>query len=290
VRDLNVRYPGQLIDIGGRRLHAQLMGEGAPGVVLEAGFPGAGTSLDWGLVLPAISRFTTVIAYDRAGLGSSDPGPLPRSAASITSDLSALLARVRLPRPLVLVGHSGGGIIVREFCVSSGEAVAGVVLVDSSHEEQRERLPSTSRELQQMRRLLLVARALGRVGLLSAVVRMLGRRLLTPVHRQLPVPNQELRLGLFADTKNVEGALAELRAVPDVVRGPPPKLGDVPLIALSAERHRVQGWDELQRELASCSTRGTRRTVAGAGHYIQIESPEAVVDAVRELVDGQRSA
>jgi pimeloyl-ACP methyl ester carboxylesterase len=127
--------PGKLVDVGGHRLHITCMGEGSPTVVLEAGL--SCTSLDWSHVLPAIAQFTRVCAYDRAGCGWSDPGPWPRTGQTIVNELHTLLDEGGVTGPLVLVGHSYGGLLVRLYASYYPDAVAGLVLVDAAHEDQR---------------------------------------------------------------------------------------------------------------------------------------------------------
>ncbi|MGH2515236.1 MAG: alpha/beta fold hydrolase, partial [Ktedonobacterales bacterium] len=139
------RYPapGRLVDIGGSRLHLTRTGAGGPTVVLDAGL--AGFSLDWGLVTPQVAQYTTVCAYDRAGYGWSDPGPLPRTSSRIAAELHALLRRAGVAPPYVLVGHSFGGFNVRLFAEHYPHEVAGMVLVDVSHEDFASRLPHEMR-------------------------------------------------------------------------------------------------------------------------------------------------
>jgi pimeloyl-ACP methyl ester carboxylesterase len=123
--------PGELVDIGGRRLHVQISGNAsvsAPTVVLEAGL--AATSLSWASVQPLIGAFARVASYDRAGLGWSDDAVAPATARNAADDLHLLLSRAELPAPYILVGHSLGGLIVRVFQQLHPELVAGLVLVD----------------------------------------------------------------------------------------------------------------------------------------------------------------
>lgn len=119
--------PGQLIDIGGYRLHVWCTGNGAPVVVLDAGL--GGTSAGWGFVQPEVARFTRVCSYDRAGMGYSDPGPSPRTARRIADELAGLLARGGIAGPVVLVGESIAGFNVRVFASDHPEHTAGLVLV-----------------------------------------------------------------------------------------------------------------------------------------------------------------
>jgi pimeloyl-ACP methyl ester carboxylesterase len=128
------RYPppGQLVDVGGYRLHLHCIGQGGPTVVLDAGL--GGFSLDWGAVQTHIAMSTRVCAYDRAGLGWSDPGPTPRSPQQFASELHALLTNGGVEGPYVLVAHSLSGKTARLFASQHPDDVAGMVLVDAGHE------------------------------------------------------------------------------------------------------------------------------------------------------------
>jgi pimeloyl-ACP methyl ester carboxylesterase len=128
-------YPptGALVDIGGYKLHINATGKGSPTVVLIAG---AGDfSFDWSLVQPEVSRFARVASYDRAGMAWSDLGPTPRTMAQDAYELHLLLMKAGLPAPYVLVGHSVGGLIARVYASQYPQEVAGMVLVDSTHED-----------------------------------------------------------------------------------------------------------------------------------------------------------
>ncbi len=127
---LRKQYPpfGELIDIGGYRLHMHVEGTGAPTVVLDAGAGGIG--LSWELVRPAIAKVTRVVVYDRAGLGWSDPSPYPRDAHTMAQELHAMLTISRIPGPYILVGHSLGGPVARQFAAKYPDEVAGLVMVD----------------------------------------------------------------------------------------------------------------------------------------------------------------
>src|SRR5688500_9896367 len=122
--------PGQLVDIGGYRLHLWCTGKGSPAVVLASG---AGAfSVDWGLVQPEVARFARVCSYDRAGSAWSDPGPIPRTMKQEVYELRALLRKARVKAPYVLVGHSYGGLLARLYARQYRREVVGLVLVDST--------------------------------------------------------------------------------------------------------------------------------------------------------------
>ena len=135
--------PGHLVDIGGYRLHLWCTGNGAPAVILDTGL--GGSSAGWGFVQPDVARFTRVCSYDRAGMGYSDPGPSPRTARRIASELAELLDRSGIGDPLVLVGASSGGFNVRVFASDHSKRVAGLVLVDASHEDDAHEVPPMAR-------------------------------------------------------------------------------------------------------------------------------------------------
>src|SRR6266705_6169548 len=132
--------PGDLVDVGGRRLYVHCTGSGSPTVVLVSGL--AETSTYWGgWIAPAVAKNTTVCAYDRAGQGWSDPPASPQDGAAVATDLHTLLANAQIPGPYVLVGHSTGGAYIRVFAARFPDQVAGMVLLDSQPNEALSAIP-----------------------------------------------------------------------------------------------------------------------------------------------------
>jgi pimeloyl-ACP methyl ester carboxylesterase len=128
--------PGKLVDVGGWRIHLNCTGRSmrdAPTVVLETG--AIGFSFDWSLVQPGVARFARVCSYDRAGVAWSDLGPAPRTMRQVAYELHTALANLKFNPPYVLVGHSAGGLRVRTFASLYPKEIAGMVLVDSVHED-----------------------------------------------------------------------------------------------------------------------------------------------------------
>src|SRR5687768_2456365 len=142
-----LKAPGQLFDVGGRRLHALISGEqrGKRPVVLEAGL--TATSSCWAWVQEELSKTTQVLSYDRAGLGWSDPSPEPKNARAIAKDLRRLLDVASFTRPFVFAGHSMGGMFGRAYASMFPKDVAGMALIDASHPEQIERSPNIKKAL-----------------------------------------------------------------------------------------------------------------------------------------------
>lgn len=127
--------PGKLVDLGGHRLHVNCTGNGTPTVVVENGL--GDFSFDWVLVQSRVSSFTRICTYDRAGYAWSDPGPKPRTFAQLNLELRDALTSLGEHGPFVLVGHSYGGPVVRNFALTHPGEVAGIVFVDAAHEGLR---------------------------------------------------------------------------------------------------------------------------------------------------------
>jgi pimeloyl-ACP methyl ester carboxylesterase len=132
--------PGQLVDIGGHRLHISCMGQGSPTVVFESGL--ANPSADWANIQPQVAATSRACAYDRAGIGRSEDGPPPRDPLRIAQELHTLLGNAGVTGPYVLVGQSFGGLYVRVFADLYPDEAARMVLVDASHPDMWARAPS----------------------------------------------------------------------------------------------------------------------------------------------------
>jgi pimeloyl-ACP methyl ester carboxylesterase len=293
---------GRLVDVGGYRLHLACEGEGGPTVVMEAAI--GETGLLWSLVQPAVAKVTRACVYDRAGLGWSDPSPRPRTAATMAEELHRLLGAAEVPGPYVLVGHSFGGLLVRLYAARYPQEVAGLVLVDVAHEQQYQRAPAEIRELvpqleEQTRQQLEGLKALIVSGSLDAAM--------LPIPPGLPAAAAETFRALVAAGPNhVETLLAEQQAVgaihAELAAARITSLGEVPLVVLShgqpmampgradeVNQANEQLWQELQAELAGLSSRGRLVVAQGSGHYIQLEQPQLVIDAIGQVVASRRN-
>src|SRR5687768_7101768 len=156
------RAPGQLVDVGGHRLHLLCAGSGAPTVVLESGL-GQGAAY-WGWISDAFARDTRVCVYDRAGRGWSDPAPDGQDGIAVAEDLHILLDRAQVPDPFVLVGHSSGAQYVRIFAGRYPEQVAGMVLIDGQPADAFEGLPAFPAFYARFRRISALLPTLARLG------------------------------------------------------------------------------------------------------------------------------
>ena len=294
------RYPpsGKLVDIGGYRLHLNCSGEGVATVIMDSG--AGGNSLSWNLVQPEIAKFTRVCTYDRAGLGWSDPGPLPRTSRQFVKELHALLVTGGIKGPYVLVGHSLGGMNMRLYASSYPGDVAGMVLVDSAHEDQFS-LFSKIKEPLEMRVL--------KIPLLYKSLSILGVIRLSTFWIQLdpkvPPQIQTMILAVLTRTKNLFTITDEYFAIKEdaaQLRAAPKTLGDIPLVVLAhakgpilkgisdEQKHQAMEIErifyDLQVELSHRSHNGKLIIATKSGHNIQIDQPELVIDAVHGVLDG----
>jgi pimeloyl-ACP methyl ester carboxylesterase len=294
-----------MIDIGGRRLHVDVRGYGCPAVVLEAGI--AASSISWSLVQNRIAEFATVVSYDRAGFGWSGSAPWCPTALTAAEELARMLECAEIEPPFVLVGHSFGGLIVRVFQQRFPERVAGLVLVDPvSRIEWRRASPQRKRML--ARGVVLSKRGafLARMGVVKLALKLLmsGSRAipklvarasagrgasvterLTGEVRKLPRELWPVMAKHWSEARCFEAMAESLEKLPVSVRQLHEglSLGDLPVIVLSAGSAGAIAVKEHQHD-AQLSTRGERVVVPDAGHWLQLDAPDAVVDAVRRMV------
>lgn len=277
--------PGHLVDIGGRRLHLNVMGgenNASPTVILEAGM--VSFSSNWAWVQPAVAKVARAVAVDRAGLGWSDPGPKPRDAGQSARELHLALEKLGISGPYVLAGHSYGGLAVRAFAALYRDEVAGMVLVDGSHPDQWVRMGVSSKVVATSN---YVSALLARFGLFRT---FRGEyRLLT---NGLP-PRQRDELIALASTPHSLSSAGDSLMVWDSISRPlvndAGSLGDLPLIVLSVTDQPRMGakLTELQAELPSLSTNSEHITVQGAYHeglVAQEKHAQAVTDAILRVV------
>lgn len=278
-------YPplGQMIDVGGYRLHINCTGTGSPTVVIDAGL--GGWSLTWNSVQEEVAKTTRVCTYDRAGMGYSESSPLPRTAEQFAYELHTLLERANIAGPYVLVGHSLGGLTVRIFVQDYPTEVAGVVLIESMNpgqmaQSQMEIAPQTSYQPSAFSLPFL----LGRIGLVRVLAEPLG------LIQNLPAQTQSA-YAAFAVTprtvqewvdefSSVQVSLAQAEAVSS--------FGDLPLIVLTATLNQQADWQTMQTELLLLSSNSQQLFADKSGHNLEIDQPEAAVAAIVNMVSQLR--
>jgi pimeloyl-ACP methyl ester carboxylesterase len=287
------RYPppGQLVDVGGHRLHLYCVGEGSPTVVLDAGL--GAFSLDWGAVQPGVAASTRVCAYDRAGLGWSEAGPRPRSPQQFADELHTLLTNGGIPGPYVLVAHSISGKTARLFASQHPNEVAGMVLIDARHESVDDHLTpeQVAAEDTQQRHFQDMIKWMARFGLVRVLWAPAWPKML-PGSENL-TPETRTAIGVLqARPRQIDNALAEGQGRMDSngqLRNAAP-LGDKPLIVLASAQNidHLPDWKEAQQIMTGLST-NSRLIVAPSGHAIHFEQPALVVESVHQVLDAART-
>jgi pimeloyl-ACP methyl ester carboxylesterase len=254
--------PGNLIDVDGFKMHIHCVGEGSPTVILET--LSGGTSSYWGWVQPEVSKGTRVCVYDRAGRGWSEADPEPISLERTARNLHTLLTNARVEGPYVLVGHSIGGIYVRQFAAQYPDEAAGVVLVDAAHPEQYDRYPQMVKDSEfflQIARLYPYTARLGIHRLYFAAGGEFDFGDLTEPQKS------ELKM-LWSSPDYFASQLAEIDTGASLYAAGQKlgSLGDLPLMVVSAGQNTPIGWAELQNELAALSTNSLHITLPNATH------------------------
>jgi pimeloyl-ACP methyl ester carboxylesterase len=275
--------PGQMVDVGGHRLHLNCTGAGSPTVVIDAGL--GGSSLDWTWVRQDVAKTTRVCTYDRAGMGWSEDGPLPRTAIQFTQELHT----AGVPGPYVLAGHSLGGLPVRVFAHTYPTEVAGVVFIESMSPRQLKISPAdvetpTAGQSRGFSILTLPAR----IGLLRLLDGPLGA---TP---PLPPEVAKAYAANSVTPRFLQAELDEGTGLPAsmVQAGAVTTFGDLPLIVLTRglDLNSNPEWPSMQVELVQLSSQGEQFIAEKSGHNIERDQPEAAVDAIVRMVAKLRAA
>lgn len=274
--------PGQLIDVGGHRLHLNCAGSGTPTVVLESGL--GATAASWALVSSAIANDTRVCVYDRAGRGWSDPAPVPNDGVGVATNLHVLLERAHLLGPFVLVGHSSGANYVRIFAGRYPEQVAGMVLLDGQPAEAFESLPAFPTFYAWFRRVSALLPSLARVGA--------ARLFLHNAFDSLPAPERSMQRLSYSSARQYRSLRDEFAELPTSLQQARSfqSMGDRPLVVVTAAVDALAGWLPLQDEMATLSTNSSHRVVpfthdglvwSALGAQVSSEAIRDVVRAVR---------
>ena len=283
------RYPapGEMVEVGDYSLHLDCTGEaGAPTVVMDAGL--GGTVLDWQLVQPEVSKFARVCTYDRAGMGWSELGAKPRTSQQIVEELHVLLGNAGVQGPYVLVGHSFGGTNVQLYASRYPDEVAGMVLVDSATEDKM--LVALTEELQGSPVRNKILATIGVTRLPYTLGGETDERAAISTHAK--------------DTYEVADEVSSWEESFEQRLASPLSLGDKPLIVLTAGAFQVppdagipqeqidafvEAHSEFQADLPRHSQNSKQIVAEDSGHYIQVEQPDLVIDAIRQVVDAARN-
>jgi pimeloyl-ACP methyl ester carboxylesterase len=275
--------PGQLVDVGGHRLHLQCTGSGSPTVVLEPGQ--GGVSLDFEWIAPVVASDTRVCVYDRAGRGWSDAADGPQNGAQLAADLHTLLDRAHVPGPYVLVGHSFGGLYVQSFAAQFPDEVAGLVLLDSTAPKPGPALPSITSD-----------NVFGRVSALVPAVAHLGAgRLIAQFdYASLPPRVRDEWRANASRTRNLDSWIEEFVAGNTSMQQAAAltNLDGKPLIVLTADTGNAADWEQKQDLMAGLSTNSLHRVAEATTHNSMISDEAdsaAASQATHDVVEAVRT-
>lgn len=271
----NIPPPGRLVELNGRQVHLLCAGEGSPTVILEAG---AG-SLVWMSVFAEIAQLTQVCTYDRPGHGWSEPASSPRTAETMVQELKMLLQTAEIRPPYVLAGHSFGGVLMQLYAARFPNDFEGVVLVDSSHPDQIHR----TSDLERLESFVLALKFLGPLGLARILLPAMEG---DPDSRDIVVREQEREL--LVTNRTLQTVVKEMSAMRQSLRevgDSSVDFGNKPLVVLTGGRRRAEWWHHMHEDLSRLSTNSEWQVVDDAGHFIQHDRPDVVVDAVRRVIE-----
>ena len=296
------------MDVGGHRLHLYCLGEGSPAVIFDAAL--GASSLSWSLVQPEVARLTRACAYDRAGFGWSDAGPLPRTAGRIADELYALLRSDARP-PYILVGHSYGGLVMRLVAARHPEVVAGLVLVDPAHpEEWLDPGESERRQIERGARVCRHGARAARLGIARAVASLVSlgalaparalvslvsggaftrsdEMILAPIWKLPPAARQSLRR-IWTEPKFFEALGSQIESIGESAAeardADLSTLETLPLVVVSAA-DSSESRQHLHETIARRSSRGRVLRARSSGHWVPLDEPAVVVDAVAQVLE-----
>jgi pimeloyl-ACP methyl ester carboxylesterase len=299
--------PGELVGVEGRSLHLRSMGEGTPAVIFESGL--MSTVVCWQDIQTEVAKEARTVSYDRAGLGWSDPGPTPRDAQQIVKELHEVLEQASISPPFILVGHSFGGLTTRLFAARYPEQVAGLVLIDpvvpgewspaSEHNQKRIRTGA---------KILRRASVLSRLGvvrfvsfLLRAGVKPLAEPLVrlmskgapkgegtssSPLFWNLPPSERAIAPVFWVQPKFTETIASQLENLPRSAAqvAAAEDLKDVAVTVISAANTPAKRKTE-HVATAELSSFGKHVTATRSGHWVVMDEPEVVLQAIRDMIE-----
>jgi len=299
--------PGQMVDIGGWKVHLNCTGDAKPNqptIILEAG---AGDfSVEWSLVQPSIAQFARVCSYDRAGDGWSEMGPNPRTKRQLVYELHTLLEKSGERGPFLLVAQSFGGVVARLYQSTYSDDVAGMMLIDAGRLDPlryingsfvRFNETATGRPIPPVKTdsplhegdIPAEARRQMEAGARSLVPRANESR------EKLPDEAKRMRIWALGTVKHVAAYVnpfeaEELALMIAAIKDKEYPLGDLPLTVITAGRAQYddaqmqQDHMRSQAAMAKLSRNGKQIIATESGHHVHIDQPQLVTDAIRDLL------
>lgn len=253
----------KMIDVGGRSLHCNVYGKGSPAVVLVSGFRAPQTY--WNPVVPALAAQTTVLTYDRAGIGKSEIGELPTHGKQAAADLHTLLNKLNLPKPYIVIGHSYGGSVVRLFVSMYPDNISGLILEDSQHEDilEEQRKILKGKDLEKLEEMF--------------------SRFKPPDNPITEGDYRNITMEQIKKSKPLPQVPFAVLTAGDRSKGMPP------VFSKEANQKIAELGIELQKKLAALIPGGKHIIVEGVGHNMHLEKPEVLIETMNEMIKEVRN-
>jgi pimeloyl-ACP methyl ester carboxylesterase len=295
--------PGKFYNVHGYRMHIYCTGQGSPTLILDAGLGGDWAA--WGAVQPELSKITRVCSYDRAGFGRSSARPGTRDADHIAGELHDLLIQAGITGPIILMGHSIGGLYIRDYAALYPQQVAGLVLVDSSIPLQDKTPVFQAVIARAQKPEPAVQRFLEQATLILGVPRLVGLASFVP-HGWDPRVGKMMVEDRFSqdDAAEAAAAEAELKTMDQSGREAlrAKNFGNLPILIFSEDpddpqlsglpadlaRQFAEAWNPMQNQLKGLSTRSRRIIAKGSGHLIPVERPDVLSKEVSIFIQQVR--
>jgi pimeloyl-ACP methyl ester carboxylesterase len=296
---------GKMVDLGGHRLHVHCSGKGSLTVVVENGL--GDFSFDWTLVQTRVSTFARICTYDRAGYAWSDPGPKPRTFDQLNLELREALIKLDEKPPYVLVGHSFGGPVVRNFAMTYPADVAGIVFVDAAFEGQRVGIggDKTMQLGVNAPKLTIppphLAMKDSDKSSEQSISEPRAQAPLDPMYKVLPPKEQGLQLWAqnlpaIEDAEDSQRQWSEVAYARLLATPQDGKLGRIPVLVLTRAQGGYQSGldvsaEHMERErkdgqaMLSRLSSNSKQIFIHSGHNMELEAPDAVIDAIRQMLD-----
>jgi len=272
--------PGQFIDLQTHRLHVNCVGEGPVTVLFEPGL--GGSAFEWHFVQEKIAEHALACVYDRAGYGWSDPSPFDGDVRRLAFEANRMLELVSDNKKLIVVGHSFGGFVVRMLAKLRPEQIAGMVLVDTSHEDQLDRMetPGKTKILPSGNTFVIA-----RTNIPDNLPKDIGRKVEAFLRMRKTYTATEREMRSFRDSTTQIKQLSDRYSFPLTVihRGLNPMASDKD----GEERHKI--WGELQQSLAKLSSDGEVIVAPQSGHHVHIDEPGLVIDAITRMLNKEKA-
>jgi len=278
---------GTYVEVDGQKMHYLKKGEGEVTVVFESGLDFFG-HLSWGKVQDEVSKFATTISYDRAGILRSQKSSNPRTCENIAEELHTLVQKVEGNKPFILVVHSLGGLIARCYAKKYADTLQGVVLVDASHPEQFDKMPKSLKKSLNVPSDWVIS-----FFSFTGISRFATNKITDKLYKNSDaLPHVKSLINTYM-LKSAKGAIQEIKMVEKMsyaAKGA--SFGDIPLTVLTGkqkgknkdEKLFFKLFSKLQEESLTLST-NSKQIFVDSGHFIQLEKPEVVIEAIREMIE-----